>query len=475
MSGMPPKIANNFQRGIDGEYDSILNVSRLKYHPVQAKLWQSQSRFDIVYAGRRSGKTELKGKRKAVLAALEGNQGKFPDWRGFVSAPTRDQAKRIYWEDLKRLVPKPLRAKPISESRLIIYMYNMYGTISELHCLGMDKPERVEGSPWDWGLLDEYGNMKEETWGAHVRPALSDRKGKCSFIGVPEGRNHYYNLVKDAEANTIKTKSGHPLWSTFHWLSEDILDEEEIIQAKQDLDELTYEQEYCGSFVVFSGLAYYKFNSKIHVSPCKKYYDVSAPLIFCFDFNVAPGTATVIQEMTEWPISQVPIIGHTCTSIIDEVFIKRNSNTEKVCDVLIEKYGKHEGLVYIYGDATGGAKGSAKVKGSDWDLVKQKLYPVFENRLVFKIRKANPPERRRINAVNSRLMTMVGDVKIQIDPTCVNTIKDFEGVKILEGSIGEIDKKSDSMLSHLTDGFGYYIEREYPIIKLAPMQTNFWK
>lgn len=464
MSRMPPTVK------------SILNVSPLRYHVTQAQLWASQSRFEIVYAGRRSGKTEIKGKRKAVLAAIQGNDGRWPDWRGFVSAPTRDQAKRIYWEDLKRLVPKELRAKPVSESQLIIYLWNMCGSISELHCLGMDKPERVEGSPWDWGLLDEYGNMKKETWGAHVRPALSDRKGTCAFIGVPEGRNHYYDLVREAEANDAVDNKGIRLWRTFHWLSEEILDEEEILQAKRDLDELTYEQEYCGSFVVFSGLAYYKFNNKVHVCPCRKYYDKTAPLIFCFDFNVAPGTATITQEMTHWPISQVPLIGHTCSSIIGEVHIPRNSNTEKVCDKLVQDWGKHEGPIFLYGDATGGAGGSAKVKGSDWDLVKQKLYKHYgSNQLVFKVRKQNPRERRRINAVNSRLMSMAGDIHVQIDPKCKETIKDFEGVKILEGSVGEIDKKSDPELSHLTDGFGYYIEREYPIIRIETLDTNFWK
>jgi hypothetical protein len=463
MSNMPP------------QFNSILNVTPLRYHPVQAKLWQSPCRFNIVYAGRRSGKTEICGKRKVAKLALLGNEGRFPNWRGFVSAPTRDQAKDIYWEDLKRLLPPELRAKPASESKLVLYVWNRNGTISELHVIGMDRPERVEGRPWDHGELDEYGNMKPETWGAHVRPALSDRKGSCDFIGVPEGRNHYYDLTKDAEASTLVQPNGHPVWGTWHWLSEEILDEDEIIQAKQDLDELTYEQEYCGSFVIFSGLAYYKFNSHVHVSNCKKYYDQHAPLIFCFDFNVAPGTASVLQEMTDWPIAQRPLVGHTITSQIGEVYIKRNSNTEKVCDKLIADWGDHKGLIYIYGDATGGAGGSAKVKGSDWDLVKQKLFPQFGNRIVYKIRKSNPRERRRINAVNSRLMNMTGDIHYQVDASCVNTVKDFEGVKILEGSVGEIDKKSDPMLSHLTDGIGYYIEREFPIIKLAPVQSQFWK
>ena len=450
-------------------------LSKLRYHPVQADLWLSQSRFNIVHAGRRSGKTEIVGKRKIIRKAILGNGPEYPNYNSFVSAPTRDQAKRIYWEDLKAMVPKSIVAKKPSESKLTIFLYNRFGTISSISVLGMDRPERVEGSPWDHGLLDEIGNMKPETWKTHVRPSLSDRNGTCDFIGVPEGRNHYYDLVQDAEASEFLLPNGEKVWRTFHWLSEDILDIDEIIQAKQDLDELTYEQEYCGSFVVFSGLAYYKFNSKVHVSPCKKYYDKKAPLIFDFDFNVAPGTASILQEMDEWPNSQKPMADSTCTSVIGQVFIKRNSNTEKVCDKLIQDWGDHEGLVFIYGDATGGAGGSAKVKGSDWDLVKGKLYPIFGNRIVFKVRKNNPRERARINAVNSRLMSMTGDVRFQIDPSCINVIKDFEGVKILEGSVGEIDKKSDPMLSHLTDGIGYYIAEEFPIIRPAPPERGFLK
>jgi hypothetical protein len=29
---------------------------------------------------------------------------------------------------------------------------------AEIWVIGLDKPERIEGKPWDWGILDEYGN-----------------------------------------------------------------------------------------------------------------------------------------------------------------------------------------------------------------------------------------------------------------------------------------------------------------------------
>ena len=165
----------------------------------------------------------------------------------------------------------------------------------------------------------------------------------------------------------------------------------------------------------------------------------------------------------------------TTTAVIGEIHIPQNSNTLRICDKLIEQWGKHRGEVFCYGDSTGGSKGTAKVKGSDWDLVKQKLYPVFGNRLHFRVPKANPRERVRVNSVNSRLLNTLEEVYMVVDYSCKFTIKDFEGVRVIEGGVGEIDKKRDPKLSHLSDGIGYYIAREYPVIQLAQTKQKYWK
>lgn len=57
-----------------------------------------------------------------------------------------------------------------------------------------------------------------------------------------------------------------------------------------------------------------------------------------------------------------------------------------------------------------------------------------------------------------------------IDPnTAPMTVKDFEGVRLLAGGSGELDKKADPKLTHLTDGVGYYIAEEWPILKKGPI------
>lgn len=434
----------------------------LRYHAVQAQLMASQARFRVVPAGRRSGKTE-NAKRKLLVDALTVTG--WDDPRYFAAAPTRDQAKAIYWSDLKAMFPRQLWAEPPRETDLCIRLING----AEVYVIGMDKPERIEGRPWNGGILDEYANMKPGAWGENVRPALSDRKGWCWLVGVPEGRNHYYDI------NQYALHAGDPEWASFTWKSADILDPAEVAAARRQLDELVFQQEYEASFVNFVGRAYYPFVEAEHCKPLK--YNPKLPIGLCFDFNVDPGVCAIVQEQ-ELPgqyerdpatgalLLNRPVIG---TGVIAEVHIPQNSNTPAVCRKVVELYGSvHEGQVACYGDATGGARGSAKVDGSDWDLIKKELRPVFKERLSFHVPAANPAERARVNAVNTRLRAADGTIRFMVDAKkAPHVVKDLEGVRTLKGGSGEIDKAADRRLTHVSDAFGYYVVHKYPIAKRA--------
>lgn len=433
-------------------------------------------RFHAIPAGRRSGKTEL-AKRKLIRRALGAKTPWEPAF--FAAAPTRDQAKRIYWEDLKALSPKKFIADT-SESDLMIQYING----ATLWVVGMDKPQRIEGSPWDGGVLDEYANMKANAWGANVRPALADRNGWCDLIGVPEGRNHYYETTQKAKA-MLKEKGLLSEWGYFSWFSSDILPASEIEAAKNDLDELTYKQEYEGSFINFEGRAYYAFMEETHCAPLK--YNPRAPLILMFDFNVEPGVCAIAQEQ-ELPGQYETIVERGVmvkkqvigTGIIGEVHIPRNSNTPAVCRaILADKRGdptvwsKHEGRVVCYGDATGGARGTAQVEGSDWDLIDKELRPAFKGRFSMNVKDANPKERSRLNAVNSRLRSSTGVIRLMVDGAkAPKVVQDFEGVTLLEGGSGEIDKDKAPSLTHVSDAIGYYVESVFPIVYQGVVKTS---
>jgi len=409
-------------------------------HKEQSAMMASKARFVCSSAGRRGGKSEH-WKRRLVERACE-----FTLERGQFAycAPTYNQAKKIAWDDLKKLVPRWMLARPPKETELEIELIN--GAV--IWVVGMDKPQRIEGTYLDGVILDEYGAMKANVWGATLRPCLSTlgRPGWAALIGKPCGRNHWYDRCEKAKDLDD--------WEHFTWHSSTVLPAEEIAAAKEDLDAMTFKQEFEASFLNFTGRAYYPFDRTIHGADVK--YDPSLDLVFCFDFNVEPGIAVVAQEQQHETLGPV-------TACIGEVHIPRNSTTPAVCRKLAADWRHHENVLRCYGDATGGARGSAKVAGSDWDLIRAVLKPTFGERMFIDVPRANPPERARVNSVNTRLLTADDRPHMLVNVTaCPMLVKDFEGVTLLEGGSGELDKKLDSKLTHWSDGLGYYIHRRFP-------------
>jgi hypothetical protein len=420
----------------------------LRYHPRQWALWNSPARFCVVPAGRRSGKTEI-GKRRLVVGALAPPH---PDARYFAAAPTWQQAKRIWWADLKALSPPELVADK-SEGELWI----KYVTGATVQVVGLDVPARIEGTPWDGGVLDEYANMSENVWAAHLRPIMAERGGWCWFIGVPEGRNHYYRLYAEARR---REQSGDGEWATFTWWSEDILPPAEVEQARREMDDDLFEQEFHASFRSFRGRAYKPFDEKTHTAPLVHRWDPDKPLVFCFDFNVEPGAAAVAQEM------RLPS-GHVGTAIIGQVHIPYDSDTVAVCRRLGRDWRGQRAPIVVYGDATGGQRHTAAIRGDDWKLVRGTLREEFPGvDIVLRVPEANPPERKRVNAMNARLRAADGAIRLMVDAAEAPAIvQDLEGVRFVEGGSGEIAKKgpANAGLTHWTDAIGYYVAARFPV------------
>ena len=444
----------------------------LREHAEQRRLWESPARFRVVPAGRRSGKSEL-AKRFGVSRAV-GPQ-LWPDARYIYTAPTYQQARRIFWNDVKRMIPKWALAgqnprTAIRESDLSIRLHNG----AEILVSGLDVPERIEGVAVDWICIDEIGNCHAEVWGEHIRPMLSERNGQAWLIGVPEGRNHYWLMSQKAQEDA----SG--LWSFHTWTSATVLPPEEIEIARAELDQRTFSQEYEASFLDATGRVYYGFRRELHAAEALS-YDPKLPLVLCFDFNVAPGVCAVIQEFPTYRGSNPAVdVTKSVTCVIDEVFCPTDSSTARISREIISRYGNHLGDVLCYGDASGGARHTSQVEGSDWSIVEKLLRPVFgrprtrpgDGDFEIRVPNANPRERVRINAVNSRLQSADGRVHLLVDPRAVHVVQDFEGVTYRAGT-SEIDKRSSPMLTHLSDAIGYYVALEYPLQEHAFVVQQF--
>ncbi len=425
-----------------------------EYHQTQHELFNTTYRFCCVPSGRRSGKTEL-AKRRIVICAVGAHR--FPDELYVCAAPTRDQAKRIFWGDLKLLTPRnAIKPNGIRESELTIHLKNG----ATIGVVGMDKPERIEGPPLDGIVLDEYANMRPDAWTKHIRPALSTRgrPGWAWLIGVPEGRNHYYEICKAAH--------GKKNWKVYKWKSSEIIDPEEIEEAKGDMDLRSFLQEYEGEFISHEGLAYYEFDTEVHAAGTLTFDPSAGPLVLCLDFNRVPGVMLICQEQKapNWLENAPSFGGVTC--VIGEVFILKNSNTKKVCRAFLSRWGamlkEHPEIdIHLYGDSTGKGRNSSSTEGSDWDLVRAVLKPFFKERLKIRYDDSNPEQRVRVNRSNSRIRTADGVNHVAVDfKQCPEFIKDMEGCETDEE--GNLIKEKGSLRTHLSDGFGYYVNRKHP-------------
>ena len=406
--------------------------------PIQKQYFFDPHRFIVVTAGRRSRKT-LIGTRKVILAALD-NPGK----RYFLGAPTHQQAKAIFWSGgnsgLQRVLPPAMRWQE-SHSDLWVGLRNG----AEIHVVGLDRPQRIEGQPWDGCQITEIDDMKPGAWGANIRPLLSDTNGFAILDGVPEGQGFGYERALYACDGVIPpTLPGigaygeskeDPEWCWYSWLSSDVLRPEEIAAVRRELDERTYRQEYEGSFETAAGRAYYAFSAD-NVRAVER---GEGPWIIGMDFNVDPMTAVLCREekgaILQW----------------GEVWLSR-SNTYEMVDHLA-RLGVTPELATIYPDSTGAAETSNATK-SDLSILRQNGYEV-------RAHAANPRQRDRLVSVNSLCRAVDGQRRYFVDPSCKRTINDLQRVQCLPD--GRIDKTAEKTgLVHISDALGYAIHYLHP-------------
>ena len=62
------------------------------------------------------------------------------------------------------------------------------------------------------------------------------------------------------------------------------------------------------------------------------------------------------------------------------------------------------------------------------------------------------------------MRTIDGKIHFLTDrESCPRLVRDLEGVQIKVGTAGDIEKKKDEELTHISDAFGYYIAEKFPV------------
>lgn len=205
------------------------NISLL---PWQQSVWADDARFQVIAAGRRSGKTEYAA-YKLIVAALTAKRG-----HTFYVAPTQQQARDVMWDKLLDLGGDLVVSSHINNMQITLV------NGQKISLKGADRPNTLRGVSLNFLVLDEFADMKKDVWDVILRPACTDLLAPALFIGTPAGRNHFYELY------AMASLSGNPQWSAYHFTSYDnpFLDPKEIDEAKKTMSSFAFRQEYMASF-----------------------------------------------------------------------------------------------------------------------------------------------------------------------------------------------------------------------------------
>lgn len=426
---------------------SKLNADRwykLKPLQVQIDLISDDVRFKVVPAGRRSGKTE-RAKRFIVKTALKNSNEQY-----FVAAPTRDQVKKIYWADLKRLAPEGLlEGKPL-ETELTLNFKN--GTSIVL--IGLDKPERIEGTFWSGGIIDEIADIKSEAWEAHIRPALDtynpsrpDYLAWCWLIGVPDGLNHYYEMYQYA------LTSGDPEWKGYTWKSSEILPAKTIEAAKRQMSEKQYKQEYEASFETATGRIYDDYSRDNHTDEAIKEHE---QLLWMHDFNYTPMS------------SAIGVVRGNDIYILDEIILESATTTQSTLE-FVDRYKYHKNkTVIVYGDPAGRA-GEKHGHQSDYTQIQDTLRA---NGWTFKrkVKKKAPAIKDRQNAVRAKIRNTVGEISLYVNPAKAKYAD--KGLSTVQRKKGSTFQEIETEYQHITTAIGYFVDYEYPLTRTGISRTS---
>ena len=419
------------------------------------RYYRDLHRLIHIPAGRRSRK-DLIGVRKMLV---DPGRGAFymKDQMYFFCAPTHDQAKAIFWETLKKDTKLFWAKRPSETDRRIILKNGCH-----LKVIGLDRPERAEGQtypPVKGVLITEMGNQRPEMWANHIQPILMDNDGFAILNGVPEGKNHWFEMCQLACGGVIpETKAGVGAYvengdMSYHsWFSADVLSPKMIALAKSTTDPKTFRQEYEASFEGYDGLAYYAF-SEDNFAFCT--YQKGMSLDVGMDFNIDPMCA---------------VEGH----IINGAFyqhgesVLRNSNTREMGEHLIQKYDlRRDASGYlpatIYPDATGKHE-STNASHSDLHILSSMGFRI-------KAHNSNPFQVDRINCVNSCCKPISGPIRYFVDQkACPATVYDLGRVeREADGRLNKRQEEAGKSTVHITDALGYLLHYNFP-----PYQHQIW-
>ncbi len=387
----------------------------------------SEASYPAMVAGFGAGKTE-----GAIHRSIIGKLRSPTTNRGFY-APTYD---------LIRMIAFPRFEEILTELEIPYRLYKTPLNYIDINGMGliffrsMDAPHRIIGYEHADADVDELDTMKPEDAAHAWRQILARNRqkkpdGKPNTVGVtttPEGFRFVYQAWKKDPKPGYEIIQA-PTESNPH-IPEGYVDSLKAIYPEHLL--AAYLE---GQFVnLTSGTVYMSYDR--HACGSTETIKENEPLFIGCDFNVTKQAATIYVQRE----------GGRVWHAVDELV--NMYDTPEMIRIIQGRYPHHP--IYIYPDASGGARKTVNASLSDLALLEQAGFTV-------RAKKKNPAIKDRVAAMNRALGQ--GRVKINAE-ACKVTAESLEQQVYKNG---EPDKSTG--VDHQNDATTYPIAHEMPVMK----------
>lgn len=391
-------------------------------HPTQDEILKTAKRFNHLRCGRRYGKTTLIEELSSITL-----DGKLVG----IWFPTYKDLSEV-WKDLK----KTYRAIIEKQNEQLKQITLITGGL--IDCWSMEDPDSGQGRKYHRAIIDEAAKAPKlyQAWENTIRPTLTDYQGDAYIMSRPKGKNNPFFELEQKHRQFAN-------WAFYHFTTYDNphINPDEIEEAKQQLDDINFRQEYMAEYVDANDRPFlYKFSEQLHVVDSYK-PNPHLPILVSFDFNKDPMTALIGQKVD------------TLTSYAFAEINLPEGSTPEVCDLIITDYVKWMYNMDVTGDATGRNRSALTVGNlNHYRIIKDKLQLSDDN---LKMPKQNPA------LSDSRVLcnSVLQHAKFYITKNCRRTIKDAQGAYV--DSSGELVKTQIEGLHHF-DTLRYMLHCFYP-------------
>ncbi|WP_260524016.1 terminase large subunit domain-containing protein [Serratia sp. PL7] len=415
----------------------------------QARFLTMPHKFKAYVAGFGSGKTW------AGCAAICKHFWEHPKINQGYFAPTYPQIRDIFYPTIEEVAFDWGLKLRLNESNKEVHFYSGRQYRGTTICRSMEKPSTIVGFKIGNGLVDEMDVMKAEkaqiAWRkiiARMRYNVDGLLNGISVTTTPEG----FKFVWQQFVKEVRDKP--ELATLYGLIHASTYDNEKNLPADYIPSLLA---SYPGPLItaylrgrftnLVSGTIYHQFDRR--KNNCEDLEQPGEPLYIGMDFNVGKMAGIVHVLRDGQPRAVTEIINAYDTPDIIRIIKERfwfydGNNYRKVREI------------YIYPDASGDSRKSSNASTTDIAQLKQAGFNVVVN-------DANPPVKDRINSVNAMFCNSKGERRYLVNVKRCPVYTECLEQQVWDEKTGEPDKKSGK--DHANDGGGYYIIKQFPIIK----------